>query len=325
MRAAFQRITGGMASSPIRINEATANQLIALPGINTTRARRIVRFRTRVGELNGIGDMTFATGLAAEQLAKADPLIDWSPRQRETASFRLRVGTLVGPALAALVLAAVFLGIEPGSGSSLLARIAGALIAVAIAGASLPVKLPLYRLLRLLCQATLIAGTLIMIAVAGVAALLPGEDGSLHQVLQTFWFLLLLLVITLVLFGPQWIVDHQPGLIPAATGSYDYLRIGLLPLGLLAIQVNASSTLIEELFGLWAGIMLIYAATDLYQGENTFEASLASQHQAKVRFLADVGDIKLAPATASHRRLALLSLVAGLLLLFGAACGLLAL
>lgn len=313
-----------MASSLIRINEATANRLIALPGINTTRARRIVRFRTRVGELRGLPDMVFATGLAPERLAHLVPLIDWSAK--DPAKPYARPDYLLPACLgvAILVLALLVSGVDGDSSASQLAMAAGFSIAFAIA--SVPAFLsntPVGLWLRQFASAALIAGCLLFLALVIVASLIPDGGEPLRHIVSTFWFLLLFSVIGVVIFGPQLLVDFMPRLVPIAHRSYDYLRLSLLPISLVPIIINASTSRLDEIFGLWAAIILFYGALEIYRGENTFVASLSDRHRAKMKFLVDLGDIRLSSATPSRPLTLLLSAGAAIGLSFVSLRGLL--
>ncbi len=70
---------GLLESGRIRINEASASDLMELPGIGDSMAARILAERVRSGSFTGPEDLLRVRGIGPKTLARLRDRIDWSP------------------------------------------------------------------------------------------------------------------------------------------------------------------------------------------------------------------------------------------------------
>lgn len=68
-----------MASSPIRINEATIDKLQTLLGIGPQRVASIASFRQKVGPIKTIVDLAAAAAINVNTATDIAAQIDWHP------------------------------------------------------------------------------------------------------------------------------------------------------------------------------------------------------------------------------------------------------
>jgi comEA protein len=67
------RQKGSSLGQPININSASKEELVALPGIGSTLADRIIAFRENEGEFGSIEDLQKVKGISKKKLEKLKP------------------------------------------------------------------------------------------------------------------------------------------------------------------------------------------------------------------------------------------------------------
>jgi competence ComEA-like helix-hairpin-helix protein len=67
--------SGAASLPPIDLNKATWQDLTLLPGIGEVRARRIVAYRERVGEIRDPGELAGISGISAALIERIRPRI----------------------------------------------------------------------------------------------------------------------------------------------------------------------------------------------------------------------------------------------------------
>lgn len=71
-KAVAKKIT---SSNPLDINRATLSQLDTLPGIGPVTAQRIITYRTKVGRINSLDELTKISGLGGAKFEELRPLL----------------------------------------------------------------------------------------------------------------------------------------------------------------------------------------------------------------------------------------------------------
>ncbi len=67
--------SGSQAQAPVNLNQATANQLIALPGVGKVTAEKIIAYRTEQGPFTAVDDLLRVKGIGPKKLEKLRPLV----------------------------------------------------------------------------------------------------------------------------------------------------------------------------------------------------------------------------------------------------------
>lgn len=71
-KAVAKKIT---SSNPLDINRATLSQLDTLPGIGPVTAQRIITYRSKVGRINSLDELTKISGLGGAKFEELRPLL----------------------------------------------------------------------------------------------------------------------------------------------------------------------------------------------------------------------------------------------------------
>ncbi|SFC02464.1 competence protein ComEA [Marinospirillum celere] len=65
------------ASQKLDINQASAEQLVSLPGIGPARAAAIIEMRTSQGDFSSLADLQKVSGIGPATLRELEPLISF--------------------------------------------------------------------------------------------------------------------------------------------------------------------------------------------------------------------------------------------------------
>lgn len=305
-----------MASSLIRINEATTRELAALPGIGTTRARKIVRYRRSVGPLRNCYDLAAATGLPLSRLNDVQS-IDWT--SGDPAGTDLP-GIIGGIMVAVLIVAASRIGNAAGSSGALF-HASTLMVALGIALTALS-RWPTRRAAALVLPAlAATASGLTLLGGIAVSTSVSSADPELrHRILLTILFMICAGTVFLTMLAPRLVVDYRTSWIEPVRRRHDLARLLLLPFSLGLVVLDLSNNLLEEIFALWAGAILITSAIESRHG--TFTASLGDRQRKAVSFLEKNGKLSAVNERASLKLQGAYWL-AGITLLAAAANGIL--
>lgn len=278
-----------MASSLIKINEATVLELQALNLIGPAQADRIQRYRQQVSALGGPRELAAAAGIGLTQAHRLAREIDWSNDVRVD-PVNLLFSMFAAAACILLFVNGVsevdFDQARPAVtmyNTSLLLILLGGLAVVAglVARMFTPIDPGSGRF----SAVALITG-LILLGSLVIAMLLAGHDDAFHrQVVSTWKFAVFVGVIILLLYGPGWHVKSTLRHFNLGALLFDHGQVALALTCLLLIIRFDSPRVTEEFFCLWAGITLLVNAREMIRGRSSYANTLSETELATVRFL----------------------------------------
>ncbi len=274
-------------SSPIRINEATAAELCLLPMIGEKRAERILRYREEVGPVDSVSALANAAGINHQLAETIANDIDWGNGTSTRQPPLLAVASLV--VTAGVIAISLFTNELDTSSSGVLYNSSVILIlagcgfgAASILTSDQSRIFPAIRLATLIllaCGASLFAALVLKVAMTG------GEDPLSIQILTSWTFALFVLIVVSLQLGPDLVMRVAADRGRTAARLYDLLQ---LPLGigiLLLVPIGQDDSLMEEIFCLWAGVVLVLNGRLLMTGTSSFAGMLGEEDRAVLDFV----------------------------------------
>ncbi len=284
-----------MASSPIRINEATVDELQILKGIGPKRASYICRYRQEIALIRNTFDLAAATGLslkAAEQMASE---ISW---ETET----LRTPTLWPMGLMAL--ASVWLIIlgfnelvnEPFVPPAGYYNLALALILLGGFSATGDIAIAAIRhypgetswafKIALLLAAS---GILILAGLMISSRFISFSDAFNTTLTATTLFIGYCLAIAWQMYAPMlmiriFIADKSIKQLEKARLFYDASLLMLPLFAIAALVLYNSPGWLEEIFTVWSLVVATIAAREWLKSGTAFVTMLSDEDQGRLRF-----------------------------------------
>lgn len=284
-----------MASSLIRINEATETQLQQLRGIGPKRAAYIQAYVREVGPIRTSFDLATATGLSVTAAEQLTAQIDWGNlEQRYAIHFWPLLLTAIGSAwllsfaFAALLLDSSSLAGLTFSVAMLCVLLGGLLLSADLAIASL-LKLP-SETTRLFPAAVLVFGVgLLLLFSLGISSYFIQFPHDLAPTLKgVVLFVLLALAMTWLIYGPSLMLR---ALITSASGLarasliYDLSAIPIVIGSGLTLTLFNRETWIEEIFAAWILAVVFSNALELWAGRTAFISVLSDLDRSRYSFV----------------------------------------
>jgi len=287
-----------LAYSLIPINEATAVELQALRWIGPKRADRILAYRCEVSDILSPADLSAASGLGANQLRDILDSIDWSTsKEGETYNLSVVVVTIL-TSIATIIFSHYRIGLELTSAPQNVYNIALMLILLGATCGLLDVLIGISTsFARIKKPLTLLGTTFILIGSLMLVSLLfisRVEELSSHltiHVQTTLIFLVMVFLILSLSSGPSISLTHlikkasDASRLDFAAMIYDYGHLVLAALVLFILSFANSDLAYEEIFSIWASVMLISNGFEMIRGNSPFVANLSSKEKATLRFL----------------------------------------
>lgn len=284
-----------MASSPIRINEATADELQTLKGIGPKRAEHICQYRDQVALIRNTFDLAAATGIslkAAEQLAAR---ISWDTTTTPNYLF----WPVLLTALASVWL--IVLGFnelanepfEPPAGyynlGLALVLLGGFAATGDIAIASLRQRPSETSWVFTLAIALTLGGLIILGCLMISSRFLDFSQPFNRTLEQTTLFISYCLMIAWQMYAPVLMIrlfigDKSIQRLEQATRLYD---VSLLVLPLFAISIlywHNTSGWLEEIFAAWCFVVAMIAVQAWLNAGTAFLTMLTEEDQGRLRF-----------------------------------------
>lgn len=270
-----------MASSLIRINEATAEELCHLPLIDPDLAARIIRYRDAGNLIRSPADLARAADINPLDATHIGSGIDWQATGNPTL-----------PLMLALVACAGFFGYAISTAglettrpatilfnTSVILILLGCLLATArvVLGAAPKVSAPI----TLAGLSVWLSGMALLLALIVATAIIDADDAFAVHVLGGGKFVAFIVVVLALLYGPA--------LVAARTASwyrwaaiFDISQALLAPLAALTLEFDNHENLVDAIFGLWLGVILIHNGLTMHRGQSSFVAAVSDETHRKV-------------------------------------------
>jgi len=284
-----------MASSLIRINEATETELQQLRGIGPKRAAYIQAYVSEVGPIRNAFDLATATGISVKAAEQLTAQIDWGNLDHRNAiAFWPLLLTATGTAW---LLSFALAGLTLDSSSLAALGFTLAMFCVLLGGLLLSADLAIASLLKLPSETTRLFTIAALMFCTGLGLLFA--LGLMSQFIKlpaylaatldgVVLFVLLALAMTWLLYGPSLMLR---ALIASAS---DLARASLIyDLSAIPIVVGSGLTLafynhgswIEEIFATWILAVVLSNALELREGRTAFSAVLSDLDRSRYRFV----------------------------------------
>ena len=284
-----------MASSLIRISEATTLELQALKGIGPKRASYIAAYRSDVAAIRNNFDLATVTGLSLDGAAQLTGQIDWRTNDRR-GKINIWPVTFTGLACLWLIYASFEQIIDepfvtPGSyyNISLLLILLGSFAAASdITIASFRNRSSETTWFFSIATSLLGIG-LISLTVLMISGLIIDLTSDFTQTLNsTAGLVLYSLIIVWLMYGPalclRTFIGEQGG-IGSAIVVYDGGLAAIPLLCAITLTFFNSNLWIEEIFSAWRFTIVVVNAADLVKGNSAFIAMLSKLDQGRLRFI----------------------------------------
>ena len=287
-----------MAYSLIPINEATAVELQALRWIGPKRAERILDYRSEVSDILVPADLSAASGLGANQIRDILGSIDWSTsRVGETYNFSVIIVTIL-TSIATILFSHNQIGLELTTAPQNVYNIALMLILLGAGCGLLDVLIRLSstftrisKPLSLLGTTFILIGSLMLVTLLVIARI---DELSNHLTLHVQTTLIFLVMVFLILSlnnGPSisltYLIEKasDTSRLDFAAMIYDYGHLILAALVLFILSFANSELAYEEIFSMWASVILISNGLEMIRGNSPFVVNLSTKEKATLRFL----------------------------------------
>lgn len=268
-----------MASSLIRINEATAEELCHLPLIEPDLAARIIRYRNAGNLIRSPADLARAADINPIDAAHIGSAIDWQTTSNPTLPLVLALAVCAG----FFAYAIGTTGLEttrPATilfNTSVILILLGCLLAIArvVLGAAPNVSAPI----ALVALSVWLSGIALLLALIVATVVIDADDAFAVHVLGSGKLVAFIVIVLALLYGP--------GLVTMRTAAwyrwaaiFDISHVLLAPLAALALDFRESP--VDALFGLWLGVILIHNGLTMHRGQSSFVAAASDEAHRKV-------------------------------------------
>ena len=283
-----------MASSPIRINEATVDELQSLKGIGPKRAANIHSYRYEIGPVRNVFDLATAAAISVKEANKLSARIDW---HSDTVKPPVNKWPLLLTCLASAWILTISFGHlisfpsnlwDLGYIAGVSSVLTGALIATAdIAWTSVRNESSettlLFRIGSGLCLLGLFG--LGCLAMAGSVQI---GDETATPLSSTLTYISMVAAILWLLYGPAILlrifVSRTTTNMENATLIYDLTFVLLLFFGVAMLSLLNSETLIEEIFCVWLIVTTTNNGLELVKGRTAFVSALSNLDKGRYQF-----------------------------------------
>ena len=293
-----------MASSLIRINEATTDQLQQLKGIGPKRATGIIEFRETLGPIRTTFDLAAATGINLKTAGSMADDIDWFV---ESPYGTIRFAPMLVAAVMCLML--IYIGFDsitaqpfvpPSSYYNL------CLALILLGGLTATGDIAIAAVRQKTSETSWVFKMATVLCITGLASLpifllfeFPGLEYIQSTIGITLSFVFYCLLVCWFLWAPalllRWLIEEKhAGILKKAVAGYDFsLCVWPVVIAIIATQYN-SFLWIEEIFCAWMLVFLCVNSLELITSNSAFVVMLSNNDAGRLRFaLSRQGTFKL--------------------------------
>lgn len=314
-----------VASSPIRINEATIDELQALKGIGPKRAAYVVSYRDEVAPISNTFDLAVATGLSLKASLLISYSIDWSMNGT------LEKRQLIPVAITSII--SIWLVLQgfnqltdqpwspPGSYFNL------ALAFVLMGGLAATGDIAISAIRRRPSETSWVFYIAILLLASGLIILInlvlvPENypDDFTTTLNATSNFILFTFIALVLIYGPAGLLrltvsDERNRYLAAGINLYDYGQLIVVAISLLVLHRYNTKLMLEEIFSLWCTTLILVNGVELTRGNSAFVSMLSELDQGRMRFIAQRSVAGQWFSVTSRRYAGFLAIVTGTMLL----------
>jgi competence ComEA-like helix-hairpin-helix protein len=291
------------ASSLIPINQATVIDLQSLHGIGPKRAERIVRYREEVSDIGNIHDLATATGMSLKQAGPLSQLVEWASPQPAFRIIATPILTIAGSFL--LVLYGFSeLHFNVTSLSKLLYNLSLLMIMVGCTSLTAEQLLfhisnrhRIFRPLAILSITAFLSGIVSLLSLVCITVILDLSPDLTIQMTATTNFLIFVFVIIYLINAPgihlrRNNLYHEANSknINIAAMLFDYGHLILGGLVFVMLTVFNSGLGIEEIFAIWASVLLASSGFEMARGRSAYISLLLEHEKETLQFIHSVDE-----------------------------------
>jgi len=272
--------------------------LLLLHGIGPRRAERIVRYRKEVSNIGSIYDLATATGMSLQQAGTLSQLVEWENPKTRFTSLLMPAFTYAGCSLL------VFYGfseiqIDLTSPARLLYNLSLMMImlgCISLIFEQLVLHLSktslVVRPLAIISITAFLIGIVSLISLLGITVILDRSPDLTTKMTATTNFLIFVFLITYLINAPSIHLKRNNLYSKASSKNINNAAIlfdyGLLLLAFLVYVMLTrfnSGMGIEEIFAIWASVLLASSGADMTRGRSAYVVLLSGHEKEKLQFI----------------------------------------
>ena len=284
--------TIALSYSLIPINQATSTELQQLKWIGPKRAERILQYRTEVSNILVPADLIAASGLGPSQAREVFDHIDWSSTQKGERYNTTVIFVSVIASAATIAFSISRIDIDLTTTPHNIYNLALIFLLLGAGSSLLDLLLDQWKSYLALLSITLTLAGLTMLTTLLIFALVNELSADFAEDIETtFMFLVFLMLIIYLNNGPSLHLGRLTSKtsiiieLNAAVMVYDYCHLFLATLVLSILAFANSDLWFEEIFSIWASVILIVNGCEMVKGVSPYVSNLSTKEQATLKFL----------------------------------------
>ena len=277
--------------------------LQTLHGIGPKRAERIIKYREEVSSILNIHDLATAAGMSLKQADSLSHFLEWEKPKARFSDLVLPILTFSGSFLL-IVYGFSEIQLERTSATRLTYNISLLLIMVGCISL-ISEQLIFYvsgqrfvfRPLAIMSITTFVLGIISLLSLIALTLLLGQSPDLTNQMTATANFLIFIFLIIYLINAPSIHLKRSnlySGVsskhISSAVTLFDYGLLLLAPLVFIMLTQFNSGSGIEEIFAIWASVLLASSGMEMARGHSAYVSLLSLHEKETLDFIRGVED-----------------------------------